>query len=188
MAVARCLLRGPLFVGGGAVEGGYGDVVEAKVDAELRGVVDEVIEEHLAVGLRARFVGDNLVAVAELPLAFKVSSEALTRDWRHLAAASSKLLESVFACGEFKRDMRAFGRGKVHAVVLEDVVSEEWKGGAVHGEFSESHGFVVTLPVVFAFGDALERAASVGDLDVVVLEEDFGDFHGNSFRLGVGCS
>lgn len=40
------LLWCPLFVGTGAVEGGDGDVVEAEVDAELGGVVDEVVEEH----------------------------------------------------------------------------------------------------------------------------------------------
>ncbi len=54
----------------------------------------------------------------------------------------------------------------------------------MHGEFAEGHGFVVTLEVVLAFGDALEGAAGVGDFDVVVLEEDFGDGHGDSFRGG----
>ena len=57
-----------MLVGGGAIEGGYGDVVEAKIDAELRGMVDEVVEEHLAVGERTGAVGDDLVTVAELPL------------------------------------------------------------------------------------------------------------------------
>jgi hypothetical protein len=47
----------------------------------------------------------------------------------------------------------------------------------MHGEFAEGHGFVVTLEIVLAFGDALEGAASVGDLDVVVLQEEFRDFH-----------
>jgi len=69
--------------------------------------------------------------------------------------------------------VRTFGVGDVHAVVLEDVVSEERESSAVHGEFTERHGFVVALPVVFIFGDSLEGAAGVGNFDVVVLEEEF---------------
>ena len=49
----------------------------------------------------------------------------------------------------------------------------------------KGHGFVVTLPVVFVFGDALESAAGVGDLGVEVLEENFSDGHSHSFELGV---
>ena len=39
-----------LLVGGGTVEGGDGDVIEAEIDAELCCVVDEVVEAHLAEG------------------------------------------------------------------------------------------------------------------------------------------
>jgi hypothetical protein len=44
------LLHGDLFVSGGAVERRDGNVVEAQVDAELRSVMDEVVEAHLAEG------------------------------------------------------------------------------------------------------------------------------------------
>jgi len=43
-------LRREGFVGGGAVDAGDGDVVEAEVDAELGAVVDEVIDAHVPVG------------------------------------------------------------------------------------------------------------------------------------------
>ena len=42
-------LEAQAVVGGGAVEWGDREVVEAEVDAELRTVVDEVVEEHGAV-------------------------------------------------------------------------------------------------------------------------------------------
>jgi len=77
--------------------------------------------------------------------------------------------------------VRARRVGHVHPVVFEDVVAEHGYGGAVHSQLAERHGFVVTLPVVFAFGDTLEGAAGVGDFDVIVLEEDFGYFHHDPF-------
>jgi len=60
-------LRGELFVSGWTVESGDRDVVEAEVDAQLRGVVDEMVEEHLPEGERARIVADDMLAEAELP-------------------------------------------------------------------------------------------------------------------------
>jgi len=171
------LLRRPLLVGGGAVERGYGDVVEAEVDAELCSVMDEVVEAHLAEGKRARTVRDDLVAEAELPW----SDELLVAGGREGSPAFRggfvDLFEGVLPGGEFKRHVSAFGVGHVHAVIYEDVVAEHGDGGAVHCEFSEGHGFVVTLPVVLAFGDPLEGATGVGYLDVVVLEEYFCDGH-----------
>lgn len=71
MRVARWesgLLGGPLFVGGGAIEAGDGDVVEAQVDAELGDVVDHVVEEHGAEGESTRAVEDDLFAPGELPV------------------------------------------------------------------------------------------------------------------------
>ena len=85
--------------------------------------------------------------------------------------------EALFARLKDEWDVGAGGVGHVHAVVEHDVGAEACDGGAVHGEFAERHGFVVTLPVVLAFGDALECAARVGDFDVVVLQEDFSDGH-----------
>jgi len=96
------LFGGPLLVGGGAVEGGHGDVVEAKIDAELRGVVDEVIEEHLTVGEGARAVGDDLVAVAELPLCIECRIRGVDERLAALGSRLVELLESVFARGEFE--------------------------------------------------------------------------------------
>ena len=66
------LLWGPLFVGGGAVEGGDGDLVEAEVDAELGDVVDHVVEEHGAEGEGAWAVEDDLLAPGELPVGGEV--------------------------------------------------------------------------------------------------------------------
>jgi hypothetical protein len=177
MGGAAILLWGPLLVGGRAVEGGDGDVVEAEIDAELRSVVDEMVEAQTAEAERAGIVGDDLVAVAKLPR----SGEVLVAGGRQGGAAFGgtfvELLESVLACREFQRHVRAFGVGHVHTVIYEDVVAEHSDGGAVHGEFAEGHGFVMTLPVVFSFGYALEGAAGVGYLDVVVLKEDFSDGH-----------
>ena len=62
------LLRSEGFVGGGAVEAGDRDVVEAKVDAELGDVVDHVVEEEAAEHGGAGSVGDDLGAEAEAPV------------------------------------------------------------------------------------------------------------------------
>src|SRR5581483_9585151 len=61
------LFGGPLFVGGGAVEGGHREVVEAEVDAELGDVVDHVVEEEAAEHGGARAFADELLAEAEAP-------------------------------------------------------------------------------------------------------------------------
>src|ERR1700761_8742537 len=50
------------FVGGGAVEAGDGEVVEAEVDAELGDVVDHVVEEEAA-----EHGGAGVVAEGEAP-------------------------------------------------------------------------------------------------------------------------
>ena len=100
---------------------------------------------------------------------------------RQAAGASSRFCSGIRGGSEFERDVGTFGGGHVHSVVKDDVGAEEGKGGAVHGEFAEDHGLVVTLPVVLAFGDALEGAAGVGDFGVEVLEEDFSDGHVGSF-------
>jgi hypothetical protein len=169
--------RAPLLVGGWAVEGGDGDVVEAEIDAKLRGVVDKVVEEHLTEGLRARAVGYDLVAVEEGPWCGEGFVGGCGDGLATSCCAFVELVETGFAGLKDEGCLRARGLGEVHAVVEDDVGAEEGEGGAVYGEFAERHGFVVTPPVVFAFGDALEGAASVGDFDVVVLEENFGDGH-----------
>src|SRR6185437_7791065 len=63
----RELLGAERFVGGGAVEAGDGDVVEAEVDAELGDVVDHVVEEEAAEHGGAGSVADELGAEAEAP-------------------------------------------------------------------------------------------------------------------------
>jgi len=45
----------------------HGNVVQTQIDAKLRAVVDQVVEEHVAEGQRARAVGEELLAVGELP-------------------------------------------------------------------------------------------------------------------------
>src|ERR1700753_3851692 len=55
------------LVGGGRVEAGDGDVVEAEVDAELGDVVDHVVEEEAAEHGGAGGFGDDLRAEAEAP-------------------------------------------------------------------------------------------------------------------------
>ena len=53
-----------LFVGGGAVESGDGDFVEAEVDAELSAVVDEVVEEHGPIEDGSGAFGDDFFSPA----------------------------------------------------------------------------------------------------------------------------
>ena len=170
-------LGAPLLIGGWAVEGGDWDVVEAEIDAELRGVVDEVVEEHLAEGERAWAVGDDLLAVAELPRC----RESFVGGCGDCVTAGCctfvEFIEAGLTGFKDKGGLRARGLGEVHAVVEDDVGTEEGEGGAMYGQFAERHRLVMTLPIVFAFGDPLEGAAGVGDLDVVVLEENFGDGH-----------
>jgi hypothetical protein len=180
-------LRWELFVGRGAVECGNRDVVEAEVDAKLRGVVDKVVEAHLAEGEGARIVADDVLAEAKTPRNGKVFVGGGSDSVATGLGAFIQMTEAVFAGLELEWDVGAGGVGHVHAVVEDDVGAEARHRGAVHGEFPETHGLVMTLPVVFAFGDALEGAASVGDLDVVVLEENFSDGHKvRSLRLARG--
>ena len=175
-------LHGHLLVGGGAVECRNRDVVEAEVDAKLRGVVDKVVEAHLAEGEGARIVANDMLAEAETPGSRKVFVGGAGDGVATGLGALLEVTEAVFSGFEYERNMRSLRISHVHAFVEDDVGAEARHRGAVHGEFAELHRLVVTLPVVFAFGDALERAASVGDLDVVVLEEDFCDGHGVPFR------
>ena len=58
---------GSLLVGGGAVGGGDGDVVESEIDAELGAVVYDMIEEQGADGEVAGAVIDGVTFVGELP-------------------------------------------------------------------------------------------------------------------------
>lgn len=136
-----------------------------------------MVETHLAKAEGAGGVGDELVAEAELPRGGQAFIAGGSEGGAALGGGLVELLEGVLAGGEVECHVRAGGVGHVHAVVFEDVVAEHEDGGAVHGEFAERHGLVVTLPVVLAFGDAFERAAGVGDFGVVVLEEDLGDGH-----------
>jgi hypothetical protein len=170
-------LRWELLVGGGAVECGNRNVVESEVDPELRGVVDKVVEAHLAEGEGARIVADDVLAEAETPGGRKVFIGGGGDGVATGLGAFIEVTEAVFAGLELEWDVGAGGVRHVHAVVKDYVGAEAGHGGAVHGEFAELHRLVVTLVVVLAFGDALERAASVGYLDVVVLEEDFSDGH-----------
>src|SRR5580658_467408 len=63
----EALLSTEGFVGGGAVEAGDGDVVEAEVDAELGDVVNHVVEEEAAEHGGSGFFADELLAEAEAP-------------------------------------------------------------------------------------------------------------------------
>ena len=56
-----------MFVGGGAVERGDGDVQEAEIDAELGDMVDHVVEEEVAEHFCARGFANELLAEGEAP-------------------------------------------------------------------------------------------------------------------------
>jgi hypothetical protein len=147
-------------------------------------VVDEVVEEHASKAHGARIVGDELLAVRELPGLGEVLVAGGHQRRPASCSAFVELLEGSFGGGEDERRVRTLGRGEIHAVVFDDIVAEKRESGAVHGQLSERHGLVVTLKVVFAFGHALEGAAGVRDFDVKVLEEDFSDGHrSSSLRL-----
>ena len=97
--VTELLLAGAeRLVGGGAVEAGDGDVVEAQVDAELGAVVDQVVEEHVAVGERARAVGDDVVAEGELPGLGQLCVGERGKGGAGLAAAASKVARAARGC------------------------------------------------------------------------------------------
>ena len=58
----------PGLVGRRSVNGGYGDAVQAQVDAELGAMVDKVIEEHLPVSQEPRSLKNGLTLESEDPV------------------------------------------------------------------------------------------------------------------------
>lgn len=169
-----CLER---FVGGGAVETGDGEVVEAEVDAQLGSVVDEVVEEHEAEGLGAGELRDDVFAVGELPDHGEVFIGGGGECCAGVDEVCVKGGEHGFCGFEDEVRLGELAVGHVHAGFGEDVLGEEWQGGDVHGETAHGHGLVVTLVVGLFVGDALEGAASAGHFSVEVFEEKFGDGH-----------
>ncbi len=143
----------------------------------MGGVVDEVVETHLAKADGTRRFGDEVFAEAEAPGLGEVLIGGRGHGGATFAGGVIEEVESRLARLEDERPLRVFRSGEVHAFVLEDVVAEHGQGGAVHGEFAEGHGFVVALVVVPAFGNALEGAAGVRHFGVEVLEEKVGGGH-----------
>src|SRR6185437_16481794 len=60
------------IVCGWPVERRHRDIVEPKIDTQLGAVMNQVVEEHTAIGRGARHVSNQLIAEGELPVFLKM--------------------------------------------------------------------------------------------------------------------
>jgi len=137
--------------------------------------MDEVVEEHAAVGGGTGLVGDDRVSEAELPGLLEVGVAGFGECGSGFGGKGVEVCEELLA--GLEGQVGEFSCGEIHAWRGEDGGSEAGQAGDVDGEATHGHGFVVTLEVGFVGWDALKRGAGSGHFVVEVLEENFGDRH-----------
>jgi len=167
-----------LLVGGWAVGGGDGEVVEAEVDAELGAMVDEVVEEHAADGLVAGAVVDGLISLRELP---GLVHGAVGGLFEERVGFGAVLVEAGEELGAGLHDERlAVGFGGVEPGGAEHEGEEGRKLRDVRGQLRHGHGLLVGLEVVHlqVLGNAFEDGAGLAKLLVKLGKEKVFDGHG----------
>lgn len=166
------------LVGGGAVGGGNGDVVEPEVDAELGAVVDDVVEEHGTDGIVAGAVVDRVAVVGELP---GLMHGAVGCVFEESVGFGAELVEGCQKLGAGLHDERLVGGlGEVKVRRAEDDGEHARHLRGVGGELGEGCGLLVGLEVVFVegVGNALEDDAGLAEFGVEFGEEKVLDGHG----------
>src|SRR5580658_6268773 len=115
----RQLFRLPFFVGRGTIKPRNRDVVKPEIDAQLRRMVNQVIEAHEAEGHGAGVIGDDVLTKAKLPKCRKMLVAGICKGG---PAPGRRLIEALQASlprGEGKIGLRAFSVCHVHSVVLD---------------------------------------------------------------------
>jgi hypothetical protein len=118
---AALLFRLPFFVGGGTVQSRNRNVVEPEIDAQLRRMVNQVIEAQQAEGRRARNIGDDVLAKAELEECGQVLVAGTYNGGPALGGRFLQALQAGFTRGKGKIGFRTLTVRHIHSVVLEDV-------------------------------------------------------------------
>jgi hypothetical protein len=167
------------FVRGGAVGAGNRDAVQPKIDAELRAVVDHVIQPPFAKDLCARAVDDGLT----LPLHFPVMGEVVAAsvfDGRagvgQIAIETGEHVGLRFALPSVC-EYGAVGLGKGKDVLFYDVAAPFREVADVPGEAAELHRLFVRFPRELVVGDKGEELASRGEFFVELRKEFLGVSH-----------
>ena len=147
-------------------------------------MVHHVVEKHHAKRHGSGVLGDHVLAEAELPQCGKMPVAGVGEGGTALGGRFVQPLQAGFPRTESKVGLRTFTIRHIHALIFQDVVSEQRQRRAMHSQLAHLHRLLMRCPVRLSLGDTFNRAAGVRHLNVVVLEKNFGNGHAIGILFG----
>src|SRR5262245_27969079 len=161
-----------------AVSGRYRLAVQAQVDAELCAMMDDVVEENLAVGHETRSFEDRLALKRQLP---RLAPPAVRHAFERTAHLRRAFVEHAdkLPCG-LERQRRVAALREIKPRLGQDSEPEARQLGDVRRKSSERHGFGMRDEISLTARDALQHRARFLHFLVELWKEQISDWHRSS--------